>query len=817
MAIKKVEQEGGCGVIGFISTAPVKARYLMRALIQMHNRGNGKGGGIAAVGLDPHWLGVDEKTLKSDYLVAVAYLDSSVKASVEKKLDVVLDVEHSMRLEEADARELGLEVKPPEVWFYLCKPRRRAVEQLQKSTGLGDDAEDELVFRTSEDINRRFYADGKLEAFVLSHGKNMFILKVVGYAEQVIQYYKLDELKAHVWIGHQRYPTRGRVWHPGGAHPFMAMHEALVHNGDLANYSSLVSYLHEHGYDPMFLTDTETGALLFDLYSRKMGYPLEHVIEAIAPTTERDIELLPVEKKKLYRTIQALHSHISPDGPWLFILARNIPSEDKHQLIGITDTSMLRPQVFALQHREHSIAIVASEKQALDAVLGELAAHEEGFDAVADKYWNARGGSHTDGGAFIFTLEDGVLKATNKFGVPVETDGKPPRNNGELTEGDIAHIQRLAEGEGAEALFLWMAENIERLDLETALKLPVFQDGARDTAVNALTLMLDRRYNTKSIRRSAVLSLVQHALNKLFASCPHIGSNEKYVLMDAEHRAVLCPPKHGQVLVVDAVGFAQEGERGISRLVVDACQMGWRRLIVFNTRGHRFIGCGLGSHSEGVRIDVYGSSGDYLASGMDGAEVHVHGSAQDQVAQIIASGKLVIHGDVGQTFMYGGKGGEVYVLGGAAGRPLINAVGCPRVVINGTCLDYLAESMMAGNPLSGGGFVIVNGIFFDEEGDIRELDEPYPGSNLFSLASGGAVYIRDPLEKLDEEQLNGGRFVELGEKDWELIEQYLKENERLFGIPIEALLTVDGKRLSPYEVYRKVEAVAVRALAALGA
>ena len=29
------------------------------------------------------------------------------------------------------------------------------------------------------------------------------------------------------------------------------------------------------------------------------------------------------------------------------------------------------------------------------------------------------------------------------------------------------------------------------------------------------------------------------------------------------------------------------------------------------------------------------------------------------------SGKLVIYGDVGQTFMYGAKGGDAYVLGNA--------------------------------------------------------------------------------------------------------------------------------------------------------
>jgi glutamate synthase domain-containing protein 3 len=152
----------------------------------------------------------------------------------------------------------------------------------------------------------------------------------------------------------------------------------------------------------------------------------------------------------------------------------------------------------------------------------------------------------------------------------------------------------------------------------------------------------------------------------------------------------------------------------------------------------------LGAATDGVRIDLHGSNGDYTASGMDGLEIHIHGNAQDQVAQIAKRGKLVIYGDVGQTFMYGAKGGEVYVLGNAAGRPLINAVGRPRVVINGTCLDFLAESFMAGDPLAGGGFVILNGIEFDGRGRMIPQAVPYPGSNLFSLASGGAIYIRDP-------------------------------------------------------------------------
>jgi hypothetical protein len=88
---------------------------------------------------------------------------------------------------------------------------------------------------------------------------------------------------------------------------------------------------------------------------------------------------------------------------------------------------------------------------------------------------------------------------------------------------------------------------------------------------------------------------------------------------------------------------------------------------------------------------------------------------------------------------------------------------------------------------------------------MRPLESPYPGGNLFSLASGGAIYLRDPEHRVSAGQLNGGRFAPLAEADWELILPYLEENERLFGISIADLLTVDGILRPPAEVYRKVE------------
>jgi glutamate synthase domain-containing protein 3 len=231
---------------------------------------------------------------------------------------------------------------------------------------------------------------------------------------------------------------------------------------------------------------------------------------------------------------------------------------------------------------------------------------------------------------------------------------------------------------------------------------------------------------------------------------------------------------------------------------------GWRKFIVFGCRGQRYIGCGLGPETDDVIINVYDSNGDYLASGIDGMTINVHNNAQDQLGQIIKRGKFVVYGDVGQTFLYGAKGGEIYVMGNAAGRPLINSVGNPRVVINGTCLDFLGESFMAGDPHKNGGFVILNGIRFDDEGRLVLMDEPYPGSNIFSLASGGAVYVRDPMKTLVEQQLNGGVIEQINKKDWELILPYLEENQRLFNINIDDLLTVDGVKQSPLRVYRKV-------------
>ena len=835
-----LEAEGGCGVVGLASSVPIAGRHIRSPLVQMHNRGNGKGGGMAAIGLVPEQMKVSRKVLDEDYLIQVAYLKADVREALEaERIRPFFDIDAAYEVETSGSPVLleRLEVAPPVVWRYFCRVKKDVLARFVEDKGLQDldprKAEDEFLYQCSFKTNKDYYATGEMRAFVMSHGRNMFVLKIVGYAEDVISYYKLEDVRAHIWIGHQRYPTKGRVWHPGGAHPFVGVDEALVHNGDFANYHSVAEYLGQRNIAPLFLTDTEVSVLLFDLLSRTYEYPLEYIIEALAPTTERDFELLPEDKKRTYRAIQAAHMHGSPDGPWFFIIGKNSVYDRRLRLMGITDTSMLRPQVFALVEGDVQIGLVASEKQAIDSTLTSISSEHPSVPRRADKYWNARGGSHNYGGAFIFSLyhEEGVegsmrLISTNKFGKPVtppyggwdraedtvlaspsKTTASPGQMSAEVIGGKSAESSfksfvaalGTASGDDVNDLFAEIVENAAK------------GDSQKDTMVQLITLMLDRRYPTGRFRPSRITDKANEALNAVLRSSARIERNERstYQLIDLESRDAIRPPETPyDRLVIDCRGFSMEGEQGVSFLIGQARELGWNQVVVFAAHGQRFIGCGLGPRTKGFRIDVYGSPGDYLASGLDGAEMHVHTNGQDQLGQILSEGRLVVYGDVGQTFMYGGKGGEAFVMGNAAGRPLINAVGRPKVVINGTCLDYLAESFMAGNPLYGGGFAIVNGIAFDGAGEPVELSEPYPGGNLFSLASGGAIYVRDPRRLVGEDQLNGGRLSRLTDADWNLILPYLEENERLFGISVEGfLLKVDGVRKPPSEVYRKIEAV----------
>jgi glutamate synthase domain-containing protein 1/glutamate synthase domain-containing protein 3 len=785
---RKRESEGGCGVIGMACTDKIAGKNLVPALCQMKNRGNGKGGGIAAAGFFPNAFDVTTEILEKDYMLTVAYLDRTIQQQLENTfISPLFEVDHVYHIPSVPS--------VPEALIYFVRVKDQKIQEFKKKYAAhalhDDDIADELVYQNSYQLNRIFYARSKAKrAFVLSHGKNLLVLKMVGFADEVMTSYKLENLEAHVWIGHHRYPTKGKVWHPGGAHPFVGVNEALVHNGDFANYAAICEYLSQRNIHPLFLTDTEVSALLFDLLIRNYRYPLEYVMEAMAPTTERDFFNLPIEKQKVYEMIQKTHLHASPDGPWFFLIAQS--HFRRFRLIGITDTSMLRPQVFAMQTGRSSIGVIASEKQAIDSLLLSLSEEDGRFWPRADFYWSCRGGSYTDGGAYTFTVQqslDGKISFSchNKFNQPFPLTplNAPSMWKQSQTFLSPMHFPDLP----GEALFRWVkAQALDWTHEDAKAFLDALQkssnsESGQQRAMFILTKLLDDIFPLPKMRRSFFLSLVDRCTSRIIEQWSRRTTHE---------------------VILDARLFPLEGEHSLAREIVRKFKEGYKKFIIGNCLGHRFLANGLGPGVHGAEMDIYGSPGDYLASGIDGLLVRVHGNVQDQAAQIMKDGKLIIYGDVGQTFLYGAKGGVAFVRGSTAGRPLINAVGAAKLIINGTSLDYFAESFMAGDPLRGGGFAIVNRIYFDEEGKLQDLDPPYPGNNLFSLASGGAIYIRDPEHQLSEEQLNGGMFAEFTEHDRNLIAPYLEENALYFGIPIARLLENGGKRMTFQEVYRKI-------------
>src|SRR2546430_3848347 len=232
---QSAEAEGGCGVVGMACNVPLEGKYLLRPLVQMRNRGNGKGGGIAALGLVPEQLGVSEKILREDYILQVAYLDRSTRKQVEDEhIRPFFQFDHESSVAAVDDYEAlrGLEVEPPEVYRYFVHVKPEVLDDFAKKSDLrglkGGELEDEFVYQNSYRLNLQCYSSlGERKAFVMWNGKNLIVLKLVGYGNEVLKYYQLEDFKAHVWIDHPGYPTKGRVWHTVGEHTLVGWLEGL--------------------------------------------------------------------------------------------------------------------------------------------------------------------------------------------------------------------------------------------------------------------------------------------------------------------------------------------------------------------------------------------------------------------------------------------------------------------------------------------------------------------------------------------------------------------------------------------------------------
>ena len=112
---------------------------------------------------------------------------------------------------------------------------------------------DQLVSRLREDEN----------VSIMGYTKEMKLIKNVGLVRDLDKRYNIKSMKGTHGIGHLRIATSSNV-DPSNAHPFSTTvmpDIAVVHNGEIANYSKLRSMLEIKGYPFYSSCDSEVIAI----------------------------------------------------------------------------------------------------------------------------------------------------------------------------------------------------------------------------------------------------------------------------------------------------------------------------------------------------------------------------------------------------------------------------------------------------------------------------------------------------------------------------------------------------------------------------
>ena len=336
-----------CGLFGmmdltggrFGSKAPV------RAISNMHERGNGLGGGFAIYGIYPQH--------KDDYTFHIMYLNKESKERTDRLLAQNFDV---LQAEEMPVNPAANVWNPPIIWRYFLQPKNANENQ----------SLDEYVVRSVMRINTETCG-----AFVFSSGKNMGVFKGVGFPEDIAEYFCLDEYEGYLWICHGRFPTNTPGWW-GGAHPFNILDRTVVHNGELSSYGINQRYLEMHGYNCTMQTDTEVMVYALDLLMRKQKLPMEVVARIMAPPLWMEIDNMEPKEKRLCTMLRQCHGSLLMNGPFTIIAAHN------GEMVGLTDRIKLRPLTAATKG---SMLYLSSEEASIQLVSPHL-----------DKVWSPRGG-----------------------------------------------------------------------------------------------------------------------------------------------------------------------------------------------------------------------------------------------------------------------------------------------------------------------------------------------------------------------------------------------------------------------------------------
>jgi glutamate synthase domain-containing protein 1 len=337
----------GCSIFGMMNLEGKRfsSRDPVKAIANMHERGNGLGGGFAVYGIYPEH--------QDDYAFHVMYLSKEAKEKTDKLLNESFDIIHE---EEIPTREANVR-DPPLVWRYFVKPEERRPENQT-----ADDYVTEKVMRINTETGK---------AFVFSSGKNMGVFKGVGFPEDIADFFCLEEYEGYIWTCHGRFPTNSPGWW-GGAHPFSILDWTVVHNGELSSYGINRRYLEMYGYKCTMQTDTEVLAYAFDLLMRRQHLPIEIVSKILASPLWTEIDAAESKQGRILRALRQTYGSLLMNGPFSVIVAHH------GEMIGLTDRIKLRPLVAGTRG---DFLYLSSEESAMRLV-----------SPMLDRFWYPRGG-----------------------------------------------------------------------------------------------------------------------------------------------------------------------------------------------------------------------------------------------------------------------------------------------------------------------------------------------------------------------------------------------------------------------------------------
>ncbi len=328
-----------CSLFGMMDTTGRRfsGNGVVRAMANMHVRGNGLGGGFAVYGLYPQHA--------DHYACHIMYLSREGKSEAEAFLKQRF---HIIATEEVPTQATGAIVNPPLVWRYFV--------EVDPQECHGQSQDDYVVDRVME-INTVVE-----DAFVFSSGKNMAVFKGVGYPEEIAEYFCLEQYEGYLWTAHGRFPTNTPGWW-GGAHPFNILDWTVIHNGELSSYGINRRYLEQFGYHCTMQTDTEVIAYAVDLLMRRHNLPIEIVAKILAPPFWDAIERCPPQERKLFLTLRQVYGSLLLNGPFTVIIAHH------GEMIGFTDRIRLRPLTVGVKG---SMLYLSSEESAIRLICPDL-------------------------------------------------------------------------------------------------------------------------------------------------------------------------------------------------------------------------------------------------------------------------------------------------------------------------------------------------------------------------------------------------------------------------------------------------------------